>query len=208
MSARSRGRFRVAGLSLAAAGLAGACALPQASGGPGPEDVLPPPGYGTLLQDEVSVALRSGDLQIKVTPLAESVTRVTAPDTYQRLQGLAEAHGPEAVRRSGLAEPVLFLVSFFSRSPDVAFVPEELQLLSRGLRVRPAAIVPVTPSWGQRRVRQRETEMAVYAFPPEVDLESELVVVYGLVESREWNVILNRVQAERARARARAGVGR
>jgi len=47
----------------------------------------------------------------------------------------------------------------------------------------------------------------VYAFPPELDLEGELVLVYGLEETTEWSVILPRIQAERGRARARAGVG-
>jgi len=43
----------------------------------------------------------------------------------------------------------------------------------------------------------------VYAFPASVDLESDLVVAYGLVESRDWASILPVVQAERARARSR-----
>jgi hypothetical protein len=43
----------------------------------------------------------------------------------------------------------------------------------------------------------------VYAFSSEVDLESDLTVAYGLVESTQWRTILPRVQAERARARAR-----
>ena len=63
--------------------------------------------------------------------------------------------------------------------------------------------MPVTPGWGQRRLDQRETEAAVYVFP-EVDLESDLVVLYGVQESREWTVVLSRVRAERARARVRA----
>ncbi|GMV07512.1 MAG: hypothetical protein AMXMBFR53_37870 [Gemmatimonadota bacterium] len=186
--------------------VAAACALPAGTPGtegPGP---LPPPGYGTLRQDEITVDLTSGRLQIKVTPLAEAVTRVTAPDTYRRLSGLASRFGPDAVRGTGADDPALFLVSFFSETPDVAFVPEEIQLIARGVRLRPGAILPVTPGWGQRRVAQRETEMAVYAFGSGVDLESDLVVAYGLVESGAWSGILPRVQAERARARARAGV--
>jgi len=172
---------------------------------PGDGGLLPPPGYGTLRQDDITVALRSGDLQIKATPLAESIIRVTAPDTERRLRGLAESRHDEARRVGGSS---LFLVSFFSDNPDVAFVPDELQLLSRNVRIRPAAILPVTPTWGQRRLRQRETEMAVYVFPGTVDLESDLAVVYGMEENWSWNAILPRVQAERARARARAGSGR
>ena len=190
--------------SLALALLAG-CALPPGSVGTVTPETLPPPGSGTLYQDEVTVSLVSGALQIKVTPLSESVTRTTAPDTYRRLSGLAGRFGPEAARTSPSGPPELFLVSFYSDTPDVPFVPEELQLISQGSRFRPQAILPVTPGWGQRRVSQRVTEMAVYAFDPGVDLESSLVVAYGLVESAAWDGILPRVQAERARARARGG---
>jgi len=191
-------------LSLALALLTG-CALPAGAPGTVGVDALPPPGTGTLRQDEVSVSLGSGDLQIKVTPLSESVTRTTAPDTYRRLSGLAGRFGPEAARHAHTEQPQLFLVSFYSESPDVPFVPEELQLISQGTRYRPAAILPVTPGWGRRRVAQRQTEMAVYVFDSGVDLESTLVVVYGLVESSAWDTILPRVRAERARASTRGG---
>lgn len=185
--------------------LSAACALPAGTPGYASPDELPPPGSGTLRQDDVSVPLVSGALQIRVTPLSESVTRTTAPDTYRRLSGTAARYASEAIQRSGVDAPVLFLVSFYSEQPDVSFVPEELQVISQGARFRPSAILPVTPTWGQRRVAQRETEMAVYAFAPDVDLESSLIVVYGLVESAAWSSILPRVQAERARARARGG---
>ncbi len=133
-----------------------------------------------------------------VTPLAESVIHVVAPDTYERLSGIAEAARPSAPPGSKL-----FLVSFYTQQPEVRFVPEEVQLLSGGLRVRPLRISPVTPSWGQRRVQQRRTEMAVYAFPDDVD-----VGPYGLEQTAAWSAtILPRIQAERARARARAGIG-
>ncbi|MEX2467462.1 MAG: hypothetical protein WD995_11165 [Gemmatimonadota bacterium] len=161
---------------------------------------MPPPGYGTLSQREVSLSLRSGDLQLMVTPLAESVLVATAPDTYRRLSALAAPH------RVGAEEASLFLVSFFSDQPDVRFVPEEVQFISRGLRVRARSIEPLTPGWGVRRVDQRATEMAVYVFDRAVDLESDVVLQYGFERSNEWSIILPRVQAERARARARAGV--
>jgi len=165
-------------------------------------ETLPPPGYGTLRQDEISLSLTSGALRILVTPLEESVTRVTAPDTYRRLSSMSNAHR----NAPGIEESaILFLVSFFSEEPDERFVPEEVQLVSRGIRVRPSAIIAITPSWGERRLRQRVTEMAVYAFGDNVDLESDLVVVYGLEQTAAWSVILRSIQAERARARARAG---
>ena len=114
-----------------------------------------------------------------VTPLHESVTRVTAPDTETRLSGLVTAHAP-GPRGDGTG---LFLVSFYSDQPDVPFVPEEVQFISRGLRVRPQEIVPVTPSWGEQRVGQRQTEMAVYSFGDGVDLESSLILAYQFDQS-------------------------
>jgi len=146
--------------------------------------------------------LGSGELQLMVTPLQETVTHVTAPDTQRRLSGLVNAHAADP----GSDGAGLFLVSFFSDQPDVAFVPEEVQFISRGLRVRPETITPVTPSWGERRVGQRQTEMAVYSFGDGVDLESTVILAYRFDQSNQWSVILPRIQSERARARARAGV--
>jgi hypothetical protein len=183
---------------------AGACTIAPAPSGPaaaGGVDLALPPGYGTLRQEEVSLVLRSGDLQLMVTPLHASVTHVTAPDTQRRLSSLAATHPQGGADGAGL-----FLVSFYSDQPDVPFVPEEVQFISRGLRVRPVSISPVTPSWGERRMGQRQTEMAVYDFGDAVDLESPLTLAYAFEQSTAWSTILPRIQAERARARARAGV--
>ena len=182
------------------------CAVPPGmEGGSAATDSferLPPPGHGTLRQEEISLSLTSGALRILVTPLEESATRVTAPDTYRRLSSMSNAHR-NAPGIEGSA--TLFLVSFFSEQPDERFVPEEVQLVSRGIRLRPTSIVAVTPSWGERRLRQRVTEMAVYAFSSNVDLESDLTLAYGLEQTAAWSVILLRIQAKRARVRARAG---
>lgn len=206
---RSAGAGPVAGLALTVVALAG-CAYPtpsgSASGGgaaePAAVSPLPPPGYGTLTQQEISLSLRSGDLQLMVTPLAESVLVATAPDTYRRLSSLGSTW------RGAEEEGSLFLVSFFSSQPNTRFVPEEVQFVSGGMRSRPREIHPVTPSWGARRVAQRETAMAVYVFDRPIDLDSDLVLEYGLEQNAQWSVILPRIQAERARARARAGFHR
>ena len=191
------------GLAVAVTLLQPACSLAPRANGRAPLGELPPPGYGTLRQDDVSISLSSGALRLMVTPLDPSVTHVTAPDTYRRLSGLLQRHGGDGE----VGTTSLFLVSFYSDQPDVRFVPEEVQLISHGIRVRPGAIVPVTPSWGERRVGQRQTEMAVYRFATEIDLESGLVLAYGLEETSAWEITLTRIRAERARARARAGIG-
>jgi hypothetical protein len=169
---------------------------------------LVPPGYGTLLQDAISLRLQSGDLLLKVTPLEEWVIRLTAPDTYGRLKGLADSHGPQARRGAMGDRSSLFLVSLFSYQPDVTYQPEDLLLVNRGLRYRPLGIAPVTPSWGTQRLAQQETRMAVYAFEGRVDLETDLVVEYQQLRNEVWRErILPLLEAERVKARARAGGG-
>ena len=165
-----------------------------------------PSGFGTLRQNEVSVTLRRGELQIRVTPLEESIIRVTAPDTYERLSALGRGHQEIFRERTGAAVPFqLFLVSLFSESTEVGFEPEALTLVNRGLRYRPAEIRAVTPGWDTRLLTPREALMAVYAFSHELDLELEVEVEYQEVRSREWQDILPLIQRERARVRSRAG---
>jgi len=156
----------------------------------------------------VTLSLRVGDLLIKATPLAESVIRLTAPDTYARLHGLVEEHGSALVRQSGVDAPSLFLVSLFSYEPDVRFEPEDVHLLNRGLRFRPLGVDPVTPGWGVQRLDQEETEMAVYAFDPGIALEQDLTLEYQDRQVGGWQQILQTLQAERARVLARAQSGR
>lgn len=181
---------------------------PAAREAPEEEDVtgLVAVGYGTLVQDQITLRLRKEELLIKVTPLEEWVIRLTAPDTYARLQGLAGTHGPRAAR--GTQSPSLFLVSLFSYSPDVLYEPEDLLLVNRGLRYRSRGIAPITPSWGTQRLGQQETRMAVYAFDGGMDLETELVVEYQNLRNEIWRArIVPVLQAEEAKVRARSGGG-
>lgn len=167
---------------------------------------LVPPGYGTLIQDQITLRIQKNDLLIKVTPLAERVIRLTAPDTYARLHGLALSHGPRASR--GDPSSALFLVSFFSYQPDVRYEPEDLLLVNRGLRFRPEGIAPVTPSWGTQRLGQQETRMAVYAFGGPLELDRDLVVEYQNIRNEVWrDRMVPLLEAEATRVRARAGGG-
>jgi hypothetical protein len=171
----------------------------------GQDEALPPVGYGSLHQDQFTVQLRKDALLIKVTPLAESVIRLAAPDTYQRLHRLAATLGQQARTRAARPDATLFLVSFFSYQPDTFYEPENLQIVSRGRQLSAGAVAPLTPGWGRQRLRQQETESAVYAFPADVDVSLPFQVRYGMEESDAWNQILPVLDRERARAAARAG---
>jgi len=179
----------------------GQSAAPTGLGG---ANALVPPGYGTLTQAQFTLELESGDLQIQITPLAESVIRLGAPDTYQRLTSIS-ASARSSLRSRAREESPLFLVSMFSRAPEITYEPENLHIVNGGLRFRPIAIQAITPGWGGQRLRQQETQLAVYAFDPSIELEITLIVEYEGTSDTSWQTILNRLEAERARVRARVG---
>ncbi len=186
-------------------GCAGSGTIQSAApSGPGGVNALIPPGYGTLTQAEFTLDLEIGDLQIQITPLAESVIRLAAPDTYQRLTGISASVGG-TLRSQAPEQSPLFLVSMFSRAPMIPYMPENLHILNGGLRYRPIAIEAITPGWGGQRLRQQETQLAVYAYDPGIELEIALTVEYEGVSDTSWQTILNRLEAERARVRARIG---
>jgi hypothetical protein len=197
----------------AAAMLLAACsaASPPQEAPPGfgsEAQTLPPPGYGTLRQDDFTVALQSGDTQLKVTPLDEAVIRLAAPDTYQRLHGLVDSRRQrvlDAARGAGLrGEPAVFLVSFFTRAQQATYEPTNVQLLSKGILYRPAGILPLTPEWGRQQVRQEETQSALYVFDPAVDLDVTFEVEYQGRRSLAWAGIIRLLQAERGRVMSRS----
>ncbi len=172
--------------------------VPAISADPTPAPA--PPAAGSLRQEEVSVTLRRNELLVRITPLDDRVTAVTAPDTHERLSILQRSYQELFRERTGSAVPFrLFLVSLHTEESDVTFEPEDLHLMNRGLRFRPVDIQPVTPDWDSRRLQPRQTAMAVYAFPPEVDLDHATEVEYRDVRSREWERILPQIERERAR---------
>lgn len=191
-----------------AVGLAQGCApapppgqAPSAAAGQSPSSgVLSGAGRtGTLRQDQISVRLEVDGVRIEVAPLADWVLEATAPDAKQRLSRVAETYAPTLARRTGEDGQALFLVSFSSDRPAAEFEPLDLHLVSRGLRERPLAVEPVSPGWGSRRLEQRITATAVYAYPASVDLSRGLTVVYRDAENSSWDRILVAVEAERAR---------
>ena len=218
MNPKHRGRGLAAGvLSLAGGLLLGACApattVPDATGGGAtqtPEQtreqaVSIPAGFGSLRQDEISLSLRVGDLLLRVTPLEESVIRLAAPDTYERLRATADSRREEARQAVYSGEPELVLVSFFSYSPDVAYSPEDVQLMHQGRTMRPIGILGLASGWGRGRLQQQEAQSAVYVFEGDIDYSLPLTVRYGSQESGNWSAVIPALERERARVRARSG---
>lgn len=177
----------------------------------GASQPLVPVGYGTLSQDEITVPLRASGLQIKWVPLSEWVLRLTAPDTYRRLNGYKVSRAEEILeqtQRAGeRAWPLVTFVTFFSQEVEESFEPYDLQVENQGRLYRAFEIIPVTPGFGRDRIDQQETQIALYLFPPEIDLDLPTIVRYGGAANDRWNSIRSDLDTERSRANSRAGAG-
>lgn len=172
---------------------------------------LVPVGYGTLTQDDITVPLRSGGLQIKFVPLSEWVLRLTAPDTYRRLNGYKVSRSQEILdltERAGERDwPLVALVTFFSRSVEESFEAYDLRIENQGRLYSPFEIVSVTPGFGRDRIGQQESQVALYLFAPDIDLGLPTTVRYRDAASSRWNSIRSTLDSERSRATSRAGAG-
>ncbi len=164
-----------------------------------------PPGFGRLHQEDFTISLRTGPLQVKVTPLAESVIRLAAPDTYDRLHAVAESRREQATLRTMADQPRLFLVSFFSHQPDVTFEADDVRISQQGRLYRPLTVLPITSGWGSQQLQQQDSESAVYVFDEDIDLDADLAVEYGMERSDRWRDIIPTLERERSRVRSRAG---
>jgi len=200
-------------LAVLAAATASACALGGAGARPTPaaaqavdgQQPMVPAGYGTLKFDEITISMRVGALLVKVTPLHESVIRLLAPDTYERYHALAERRREEAAAAVPGIPPELFLVSFYSYEPDVEYQPEDLQLSHQGRLMRAVRILPITGSFGRQRLARQENQSAIYVFDQPINYGLRLVVRYGLQDNDAWSSIIQKLEVEKSKVRAKAG---
>lgn len=185
--------------------LTAACApVPEVERGPRPDTVqahceLTADG-GTLRTEQFTVELQDTGLRMRVTPLDRAVLRLASPDTFLRLTALAgaarQALAPGALT---VAQTSLFLVSFQSTESDREFQPEAFTLESRGQRLRPFQIQPLTPGWGSQRLHAHSAEAAVYVFDRPVPPFQPFTVRYGMSASEAWRNVIPLLLSERHR---------
>lgn len=209
------GRGLVAVFALTAVLAACASVTPAASGQgnltPISEDTTGrasvPVGFGTLRQDEIAIRLEMPGLIVRAIPLDENLIRLLTPDSYRALRELQESNKQAiaaVTRRTGGRLPDLWYVSFYGVEPDVHFSPMELVITSSGRDFRALEVLPLSSGFGEQRLKQRETQSAIYLFDDAIDLDQPLTVTFQNVRDDTWEQILTRVERERALVRARA----
>lgn len=199
---RPRALHAVITLMVAACGAAPEQGAGSASR-PEPQSAVPAsaPAMGTLRQDQLTVLIRAGTIQLRLTPLDERVLRLAAPDTYRRLSAVAEAQREGAMNSR---EPSLFLVSLFTTEPDPRFEPTDLTLSAGGTTHRAHRILPLTPGWGEQRLQPQQIESAVYVFEGRIDPFQPFTVRYAGESSEGWQAVIPVLHRERSRI---AGTG-
>ena len=206
--------MKLAAFSFALVVVAG-CSPPSGSSGVASAPVIEdttahasvPPGYGSLRQDEIAIRLEAPSLIVRAIPLDESVIRLLTPDSYRALRDLEQSNrrAIEGIaRRSGGRAPDLWYVSFYGREENARFSPMELTITSGGQDFRPIDVIPLSTGFGEQRLRQRETQSAVYVFPGDIDVDHPLTVSFQGEQSVIWEQLLQRIERERALVRARA----
>ncbi|MEW5917223.1 MAG: hypothetical protein AB1762_12500 [Gemmatimonadota bacterium] len=167
-----------------------------------------PAGFGTLKQEDIALRLDVLSLQVRALPLDESIIRTLAPDSYRALRDLRDSRPDELnaiARRTGTTRFSLWYVSFFTAElGETRFSPMDLVISNVGRDFRPLGVFPLTPGFGQHRVRQRETHSAVYVFEGQLDSNQPLVVTYETARNSDWPATLQRIERERALIRSRA----
>ena len=206
------------GLSLACMIAIGACAAGTGGTSAQQGDLAPisddtigranvPVGFGTLRQDDIAIRLELQGLIVRAIPLDESLIRLLTPDSYRALRDLQESNKKAiaaVTRRTGGRAPDLWYVSFFGVEPDVHFSPMELVITSSGRDFRALDVLPLSSGFGEQRLKQRETQSAIYLFDDAIDLDQPLTVTFQNVRNVDWEQILTRIERERALVRARA----
>jgi hypothetical protein len=173
------------------------------------QDTLPV-GFGTLKRDDIVVRFATGQIAIQVLPLAESVIRLLAPDTYTSLRQLVKSKQAEidaAAQRAGVPRPTLVMVTFLGVVPQARFNPEDLNITSQGRLYRPVGFVPLSPKWSAYQLDAREQAVALYLFDEGINFRETLSVSYQDVTNDAWRGILPLLDRERARVLARARLG-
>ena len=174
---------------------------------------LPPPGYGTLRQEDISLRLgRADGLQVRATPLAESVIRTLSPDSYRALAELKRSRSSAIVqvaRRNGVSDPSLWYVSFFTvQRGETRFSPREFIITNVGREFRPLDVLPLTPGFGEQRLRQSGRQDALYVFDGQLDVQQPLSVAYEGERNDDWASLLPTIERERSLVKSRAAARR
>jgi hypothetical protein len=190
--------------------LAGATSL-AAQGAHAGADALPPEGYGRLNQNDISLRLRTTELEVRFIPLDQRVLRLLAKDAYESLVGLVRSRRSaidSVGNLSGISRPGLALVNYFALSDRARIDPQTLTVMVRNRVFQPLGIVPLSSRFSAQQLNVREQVSGIYLFEEDLPVDDSFTISYSGLNSSDWQDKQRDLDRERARvaARARAAV--
>ncbi|MCA0377328.1 MAG: hypothetical protein LCH84_16920 [Gemmatimonadetes bacterium] len=169
-----------------------------------------PTGFGTLRQDDIALKVSpSGGVQVRAVPLDERIIRLLSPDSYRSLHELGESkrNALLAIRdRTRLPSYSVWYVSFFAlEQGETRFSPLEFVISNTGRDFRPLDMVPLTPGFGEYRLKQREVQSALLVFDGQLDVNQPITAQMESTPAvTDWNAVMQRIERERSLVRSRA----
>jgi hypothetical protein len=144
--------------------------------------------------------------------LDESIIRLLSPDSYRAMSELKRSKS-EAIaavaRRNAVRASSLWYVSFFAvERGETRFSPREFIITNVGRDFRPLDVIPLTPGFGEQRLKQNGRQDALYVFDGQLDVQQPLSVSYETSRNDGWAEILPQIERERALVQGRAAAGR
>jgi hypothetical protein len=167
----------------------------------------PPSGYGSLTQDDISLRIRTPDIEVRFIPLDIHITRLLAPDSWSSLRSLVESKRPSidsVANMSGVSRPGLALVTFFAQRENARFDPQTLSVSVRSRVFRPLGIVPFSGKFSSQQLNVREQVSGIYLFEEDLPVNDSFTVLYGGMTSEDWQGKQRMLDRERARVASRA----
>ena len=190
-----------------------AVAAPACAQGTGQtsDDALPPPGYGSLRQDDLALRVGNAEIDVRFVPLDLRVTSLLARDSYASLQSLVQSRRrsiDSVASAAGISRPGLALVTFFGQQAGARYDPQNVTLLVRSRVYRPLGIVPFTPRFTSQQLSVREQVSAIYLFEESIPVTDDFSLSYAGLTSESWSRKQPSLDRERARVASRARVQR
>jgi hypothetical protein len=155
--------------------------------------------------------VRSDELEVRLVPLDERVTRLLARDSYQSLQSLVHSRRSSIdslAKLSGISAPGLALVTFFGGREGARFDPQTLTLVIRNGVLRPRGIVPFSPRFTSQQLNVREQVSAIFLFDELLPVTDDFSFSYQGRNSEDWQNKQRLLDRERGRVAARSRVTR
>ena len=177
---------------------------------PSSEQVVPP-GFGTLKQEDLQIALATSALSIRFTPLDPRVINLLALDAYKAMEALVACNRhriDSAARYNAVSRPGIAYVQFYGLAPGANFDAQSLVLVFRGRLLRPIAILPYSPNFNDGRLEPRQQVTAFYLFEEQIPVLEPFSLHYYQQFSTEWTSNrVSKINTERQLCLLRASKG-